>query len=133
MTPQEARAKNVEFLAASARDALDSARAELAARRTRFAVNRAYYACFYAVSAVLLADKRHYVKHKGVKSGLHEFLILPGRLSVQQGRFYDALFAARHKADYAAMVIFDPEAVVSLISDAEKFVADALKLLPQSS
>ena len=46
-----------------------AARAELDARRYSFAINRAYYAAFYAASAVLLSQGRHFVKHAGVHDG----------------------------------------------------------------
>jgi uncharacterized protein (UPF0332 family) len=68
MTADEARAQNVEYLLQSAGEALESARAEHAAGRDRFAMNRAYYACFYAASAVLLNEGRHFVKHAGVRA-----------------------------------------------------------------
>jgi len=38
---------------AKANDALASAELELRANHTAFAVNRLYYACFYAVTALL--------------------------------------------------------------------------------
>ncbi|MBE9078957.1 HEPN domain-containing protein [Romeria aff. gracilis LEGE 07310] len=44
----------IDYLLQKASQALDSARSELQADRLDFAVNRAYYACFYAASAVML-------------------------------------------------------------------------------
>ena len=44
----------VDYWLNKARDSLCSARDELKAGRSSFAVNRIYYACFYAVSAYLL-------------------------------------------------------------------------------
>ena len=52
-----------------AEEALASGRAELDAGRYSFAINRAYYAAFYAVSAVLLSQGRHFVKHAGRADG----------------------------------------------------------------
>ena len=49
-----------------AEEAIASARADIDAGRRRSAINRAYYAAFYAVSAVLLGRGRHFVKHAGV-------------------------------------------------------------------
>jgi uncharacterized protein (UPF0332 family) len=68
MTAEEARRQNVAYLLDSATEALESARSEHAAGRDRFAINRAYYACFYAASAALLNEGRHFVKHVGVRA-----------------------------------------------------------------
>ena len=69
-----------------------AARADLAADRPRSTINRAYYAAFYAASAVLLSRGRHFVKHTGVQTALHRDLILPGLLAPEHGTAYDAMF-----------------------------------------
>ena len=129
MTPDEARHGAVEYLMQNAEDCLASARSELAAGRGRFAMNRAYYACFYAASAVLLAEGRHFVKHAGVRSAVHQHLVQPGKLHVEMGRFYDQVFAARHRADYGTFVEFDDAAVRDRIDTAERFVETSRQLL----
>ena len=80
MTSEQARAEVIAFWLARADEAATSARAELDAGRHAFAVNRACYACFYALSAVLLAEGRKYVKHSGVRAALHRQLIRSERL-----------------------------------------------------
>jgi hypothetical protein len=55
------------------------------------AVNRAYYACFYAASAVLQSEGRHFVKHTGVRAAVHAELVKPGRLPREIGETYDLL------------------------------------------
>ncbi|OGA45733.1 MAG: hypothetical protein A3F74_08245 [Betaproteobacteria bacterium RIFCSPLOWO2_12_FULL_62_58] len=68
--------------------ALASAASELAARRYDFAANRAYYACFYAASAVLLVAGRKFTKHSGVRGAVHQELVKPGLLDATWGRAY---------------------------------------------
>ena len=80
MTEKEAAEQTIVFWISSAQEALESARSELAAGRRRFAINRAYYACFYAASAVLLQQGRTFVKHSGLRAALHEHLVRSGRL-----------------------------------------------------
>jgi hypothetical protein len=92
-------------------------------------MNRVYYACFYAVSAVLLAEDRHFVKHAGVRSALHQYLVKPGRLSSDMGNFYDDVFRARLKGDYGQFVEFDPDLVRARLATAEQFVAEMKRLL----
>jgi uncharacterized protein (UPF0332 family) len=53
-----------------AHESLESARSEYASGRLSFAVNRIYYACFYALSALL--------RHKGLRSALHRDLVKAG-------------------------------------------------------
>jgi uncharacterized protein (UPF0332 family) len=128
MSPEEARAKNVADLLSSADEALASARSEAAAGRLRFAVNRAYYACFYAASAVLLAEGRHFVKHTGVRAALHQHMVNTDRLAQSHGQTFDELFKARHAADYGASVAFDPQQVAHQIEQAQQFV-EQMKLM----
>ena len=78
MTEDQARDEVINYWRHQAREALASARSELSAGRLQFAINRAYYACFYAASAVLLRDKQKFVKHKGVRAAVHKNLVKAG-------------------------------------------------------
>ena len=71
MNEEEALAQTVRYLIHNAEEALDSAEGERKAGRSRFAMNRIYYACFYAASAELLVEGRHFVKHAGLRAALH--------------------------------------------------------------
>ena len=65
-----------EYWLRKAGDALQSARSEAQAGRLDFAVNRAYYACFYAASAVLPRMGKKFVKHSGLRAAVHQDLVL---------------------------------------------------------
>ena len=121
MTDDEFRSRAVEQWLNKADDALASAESELA--RHDFAVNRAYYACFYAASAILLAEGRKFVKHTGVRAALHRNLIKTGRLDAQWGKAYDRAFDLRQGADYelSKVQLEDAEELLYL---ARGFVAD---------
>jgi len=56
MTPQEKRREIVKYWFEKAQESIDAAQDEMKANRLSFAVNRIYYASFYAVSAVLLKE-----------------------------------------------------------------------------
>jgi hypothetical protein len=92
-------------------------------------MNRVYFACFYAASALFLAEGRHFVKHAGVRAAVHQDLVKPGRLAAELGRFYDEAFAARQSADYGQLVTFDEGTVRSSITTAERFVLAVRRLL----
>ena len=109
-------------------EALASARADFDAQRYRSAINRAYYAAFYAVSAVLLSQGRHFVKHAGVQTALHRDLVHTGLLAPEHGNAYDDLFKLRLVADYTATGI-DADQATRLLRQAEALVAEMRRLL----
>jgi uncharacterized protein (UPF0332 family) len=110
-------------------EAVASARAELVAGRCSFAVNRGYYACFSALSAVLLAGARKYAKHSGVRAAFHRDLIRSGRLDPAWGRVYDRVVENRQLGDYQELVVFDAEHASELCEEAAAFVAQMRRLL----
>jgi uncharacterized protein (UPF0332 family) len=73
------------------------------------AVNRAYDACFYAASAVLQYEGRHFVEHTGVRAAVHGDLVKTGRLPRDAGEGFDRPLKARQSADYGAMSRVTPE------------------------
>lgn len=56
MKKEEARQEVIQYWMEKAHEALQSARAEQLAGRLIFAINIAYYGCFYSASAVLLRE-----------------------------------------------------------------------------
>ena len=57
------------------------------------AVNRMYYACYYAASALLIAYGIETKSHDGVRQQLGKQMVLTGKLSAELGKFYSQLFA----------------------------------------
>ncbi len=129
MSEDDARRAVIRHLLAKADKALAAARREHAAGDLDLAVNRVYYACFYAASAVLLRDKRQFVKHAGVRAAIHQHLVKPGTLSTALGKFYDEAFTDRQEADYGLAVVFDSTSVAARMEQAERFVAEMRRLL----
>jgi uncharacterized protein (UPF0332 family) len=115
-------AELVRYRLARAHESLAEARLLLANDHVRTAVNRLYYACFYAVSALLLAEGHSSPKHSGIRALFDQHWIAPGRLPKSMGQFYRRLFDSRQKGDYTDLVTFDPAEVRGWIEDAEKFV-----------
>ncbi len=76
MTPEE-RAL-VEYRLERAREALDEAKLLFEAGHLHTYVNRLYYACFYAMSALLLTKGLSAGKHAHVRALLHREFIRPG-------------------------------------------------------
>lgn len=79
------------------------------------AMNRMYYACFYAVSALLLHVGVDGVKsHEGVRQMFGKHFILTGVLPKEWGRFYTVVFNNRSAADYEDFKTYDLAAVREL-------------------
>lgn len=132
MTRDEARQVLIDYWFEKAHQALDAAHSDLAANRPEFAMNRAYYACFYAASAVLLHEGLSFKKHAGVRSSLHAHLVHTGRLSVERGRLYDKLMEWRHKLDYMEFASIDSDEAREYVQSAIGFVADIAQMVKRS-
>ena len=94
-----------------AREGLAEARVLLDAGHLHTAVSRLYYACFYAVSALLLTEGRRVSKHSGVRS------------------LYRRLFDHRQEADYADLASFERETVQGWLEEADAFVREIARLV----
>jgi len=129
MSGDEARRAVIQHWMDKADHALAAARREYAAGDLGLAMNRVYYACFYAATAVLLHDQKEFTKHAGVRAAIHQHLVRPGKISVDMGTFYDQVFRERQEADYTAMTEFETVNVANRIKQAELFIAEMRKLL----
>lgn len=114
---------------AKAETSLAAARRDYAAGDMALAINRIYYDCFYAASAVLLSENRRFSKHAGVRAAVHQYLVNANRLSVQWGQFYDQTIEDRQEADYQALTEFEAPRVYDRISQASEFIEEMRRLL----
>jgi uncharacterized protein (UPF0332 family) len=62
--------------------------------------SRAYYAAFYAVSALLASEGQSYSKHTAVERAVHRDLVKSGKISVEAGAAFSWLANLRYTADY---------------------------------
>jgi uncharacterized protein (UPF0332 family) len=71
--------------------------------------SRAYYAAFYAVSALLAFEQRSLSKHTAVERAVHRDLVKPGLWSVELGAAFSWLANLRYTADYGGGEHVQPE------------------------
>jgi uncharacterized protein len=120
-----------------AKEALEEAVLLLERGYTNTCVNRLYYACFYAVSALLLARGLSSARHSGIRALFHQHIVKPGMVNVPLGQLYDRLFDNRQKGDYADLVRFAIDDVQPWVEEARTFVdvvtARILQELEQSN
>ena len=113
-----------------AQEALRATNILLAAGFPDFAAARAYYAAFYAASALLLAEGKTFRSHRGVVALIHRDYVRSGRLSVSVGRILSTLADLRSVGDYGgAAHISHAEANIALI-EAQQFLEAVRSLLP---
>ncbi len=87
MNPQQQRADVVRYWWSKAEESLASAQREVEAGVLAYAMNRIYYAAFYAVSAALLDRQTSFKKHSGVRAAFHREFIKKGMLNSNWGKF----------------------------------------------
>lgn len=92
-------------------------------------VNRLYYSCYYAVSALLFQQNINTKTHSGQKNKFNDHYITTGMLSPKSGQVYNELLANRQDGDYADFVIFTQEDVDPLVAETRTFLNDILKLI----
>jgi len=120
MTPEEKAL--VRYRLERASEALDEAELLFESGHLHTYVNRLYYACFYAVSALLLTKGLSTSKHAHLRALLHKELIRPGIIPLEYGQFFDLLFNNRQKGDYSDFVVFRTEQVQGWLKQAREFV-----------
>jgi len=96
-------------------------------------INRIYYACFYAVSGLLLKKGVDTSTHKGIRQmfGLH--YVQTGLISKEFARFFSDLYDRRQTGDYDDFVMYDEETSNKLFSMANKFVQEIDSLIKREN
>ena len=92
-------------------------------------MNRLYYSCFYAVSALLVRDGLSSSRHTGVRSLLNRHYVRTGKVPRDLARVYNDLFERRQEGDYADFVRFQADQVRPWILQTEVFITSIKALL----
>jgi uncharacterized protein (UPF0332 family) len=119
----------VLYRIAKARETLDDARILANSKRWNPCVNRLYYACFYAVSALLARDNLSSTKHTGLRSLFNQHYIKTGKIPKQFAQIYNDLFERRQESDYMDFVKFEESQVLPLLPMVESFIEHLAALL----
>lgn len=64
------------------------------------AINRMYYACFYAVSALLVRENVDVNSHIGVRQQFGQLFVKTGIIDRELGKHFTELFEKRNRGDY---------------------------------
>lgn len=125
----EQRVDIVKYRLENARNTLSEVKSHRENGFYNTAVNRMYYACYYAARAILTAYHIEAKSHEGVRQQLGLNFVLTGKISEEQGRFYSRLFSKRTTGDYDDFINHTLETVDELYPKAQAFVDTVETLL----
>jgi uncharacterized protein (UPF0332 family) len=115
---------------------LDRARHDLRATQINLeqglygvAVTRAYYAMFYAASALLASKGISRSKHSGVHSAFGEHFVKAGLIETEYAKMLGHAFDSRLDSDYDVVFTAERTLAEEMLRDARRFVDRAEQYL----
>ena len=93
------------------------------------AVNRLYYACYYATEALLLKNKIEAKSHAGVKAMLGLHFVSKGLIPVNIGKILSTLYEKRQSGDYDDFIYCDKEMTDDLTVQAKTYIDNLSQLI----
>ena len=91
--------------------------------------NRLYYACFYAVSALLIKNGYTAHTHNGTFSMFGKHFVSAGLINVEQNKFYRRVLELRQIGDYDDFVEYSADDILPIIEPAKIFIATIENLI----
>jgi uncharacterized protein (UPF0332 family) len=125
------REEYVQYRLSKADEALVSAQILCDNKQWNAAINRLYYAAYYAVSALLVRSALIAKSHSGVKTQFFLNFVKPGIIELRLGMVYTDLFDWRQKGDYGDFFDFTERDVHSIHGPTKELV-ESIKLLMKS-
>ncbi|MCX6257939.1 MAG: HEPN domain-containing protein [Bacteroidia bacterium] len=112
-----------------AKDTMDDARILASNNKWNSAINRLYYAAYYAVMALLLKYGYKPATHNGAKSNFTQYFIKNQLIDLKYGKIYSQLFTMRQKGDYDDLFDFDQGKVEPYFEPVENLILEIEKLI----
>jgi len=113
-----------------AKETLDEAEFLLKGKKSpRAVINRAYYAMFYALLALLIFEPYSSSKHSGVLSYFNQKFIKNGLLPKRLGESINTAFELRQRGDYREYVEITYEQVEPFIKKTQEFIEEVRNYL----
>lgn len=112
-------------------DALQQAKDNLNLGYYDVVTSRAYYAMFYAASALLASKGMSRSKHSGVHSAFGQYFVKPGLIEPQYSRMLINAFNVRLDSDYDVKPLLNKALAEDILRDAQQFVERVAAYLQQ--
>ena len=85
-------------------------------------INRMYYACFHAVSALLIKNGIEVKSHMGIRQAFGLHFVKAGKVSLDYGRIFSRIYDKRQSSDYDDFIDFTKEEVEKLYPQIKSFI-----------
>lgn len=108
---------------------LDDARKILEMRMWVSGANRLYYAAYYAVSALLIANGMTAKTHEGIIRMFNMEFVNNGKIDKELGRQYNRLFTMRLTGDYGDCFDLQEADVSPMLQPTEQLIAAVKNLM----
>jgi len=112
----------IQYRLQRASDTLSDAKLLAENGRWNSSINRLYYACFYAVSALLYSRSIEVKTHKGARIKFMSEFIKTGLFEKDFGNLFSDLYDWRQEGDYSDFISFDKDLTMPLITKSEEFI-----------
>jgi uncharacterized protein (UPF0332 family) len=106
-----------------AKDSIEAAEYSMTGGFIPAAVNRAYYATFYCMNALLYTKNVYAKTHQGTKAKFRELFIKEGILEPVFSTYVEKAFNARQQADYDMDADINKEEAYTIIENAKALYA----------
>jgi len=120
--PDDSARQEIRMYVEHAREMLEVAALTLSEGYPDSAVNRAYYAIFYAANALLVTEGLSCSKHSGVIAAFRERFVKPGCIEIEYSRIYGRVMDDRHTSDYEIEIPVDAAVAQRDLTDSRLFV-----------
>ncbi len=119
----------IRYRLARAYETLEEAAIMVQYEKWNAAVNRIYYACYYAVIALLKQENLPHGTHTGVKAQFNKHITTTSKLDADLVKFYNHIMQDRQESDYKDLHHFEPEEVNDLLVTARNFIEAVSRLI----
>ncbi len=112
----------IKYRIARARETIEEVQTHIDNKFWNTAINRMYYACFYAVGALLLKHRISVSTHGGVRQKFGQHFVKTGKVDRNLAKLFTDLSEKRQKGDYNDFYDYDEETVLLLYPKAKEFI-----------
>ena len=116
----------IGFRVSEAREAFADAVTLIDRGSTLSVVDRLYYACFYAVSALICTEGGRPIEDSRLQTVFSQEWIKTGRFPAQNEKFFRCLFDLQHRSDFGDEAPPTREATQKLMAEARLFLDEIL-------
>jgi uncharacterized protein (UPF0332 family) len=112
----------IKYRIERARETIEEVRTHIDNGYWNTAINRMYYACFYAIGALLVQSNIEVSSHSGVRQKFGEHFVKPGIFDRELAKHFTELSEKRLKGDYNDFFDYDEATVNRLYPRSTEFI-----------